>query len=124
MSAAFSPMTVPAGSGATDVTLSISVPSDFSLAYNRTTNAMPVAFGFLLLPLLGIGAARKKLRSKLMLALVLAPGGAAVTASGCGGGGSSSVPTNPTPTSKTYNLVVTAKAGNLVHSTNLTLTVQ
>ncbi len=129
--ATFSPAMIAAGSAATTVTLSIQTAST-QVARNEqpiTGNPLaPVALGFLLLPLLGITAARKRLRQmpRLPLALLVVglSLGAVLGISGCSGGNASSTATTAAPQS--YTMVVTAMdtTTKAQSSTNLTLTVQ
>jgi sugar lactone lactonase YvrE len=133
--ATFSPSTLVA-SGDTSTTVGLSIQTVSSLtAHNErpiTGNPLaPVALGLLLLPLLGMKAARRRLQEMSRLPLVLLAVGLSLAAvlsiSGCGGSSAaSSTPTPPTPAAQTYTVVVTAtdtttKAQSL---TNLTLTVQ
>ena len=119
--ATFNPSSVPANSGTTNVTLSVKVPAQ-SAAVPAATPKFPLVLGLALLPLLGLGKAR---RASKTLLIVLAIGSAAALAvfTGCGGGGGSSGG-GPPPQAQTYNLTVTATAGSDSHTTKLTLTVQ
>jgi trimeric autotransporter adhesin len=118
------------GSAAATVTLSIQTASSQAARNEQpsTGNPLgPVALGFLLLPLLGIKAARRRLRQSLPLVL-LAVGlslGAVLGMSGCGGHSAAPTPT-PAPAAQTYTVVVTATdATTMIQSmTSLTLTVQ
>jgi hypothetical protein len=82
-----------------------------------------VALGFLLLPLAGMKSVRKRLRQMprltVALAVMVLSLGAALGLSGCGG-------SSPSPTAKTYTVVVTATdVTTAAHSSiNLTLNVQ
>lgn len=128
--AAFSPTTLPAGSGTTSVTLTIQT-SKTQTARNESSFPMspiaPVALGLLLLPIAASKSARKRLlhgqRLLAMLALVSLSLGAAMCLSGCAGNGSGS---SGQTTAKTYTMVVTATDATtgLQGTTNLTLTVQ
>jgi len=127
--ATFSPTSVAAGSGPTNVTLTVGVPASAAvrvgaLARNTPTagGRIPMALGILLLPLFGLRRARRALgRKGLLLVSVLAAAGSIVAMSGCGGGGST---TTPPSQPQTYTLTVTAAAGSLTHTVSLTLTVQ
>jgi trimeric autotransporter adhesin len=137
--ATFSPATIAAGSSAaTAVTLSIQTASAQAARNEQpiTGNPLgPVALGFLLLPLMGIKAARRRLRQSLPLVL-LAVGlslAAVLGMSGCGGNSATPSPTptptptpTPAPAAQTYTVVVTATdTTTMIQSmTNLTLTVQ
>jgi len=118
----FKPTTVLAGSGATNVTLSVAVPAQSGAAVRPASQGFPVAWGLLVLPLLGLRRSRRAM-ARTMLLLVLAVTSAIAIAgmSGCGGSGSQSGTTHQP---QTYTLKVTATAGALSHTTNLTLTVE
>ncbi|NYF53550.1 hypothetical protein [Tunturiibacter gelidoferens] len=121
--ATFSPATLPAGSGATSVTLAVQTSNSQTARDEKSPSTRPfapVAFGLLLLPLVGM---RKRLRQiprqSAMLAFA-ALSFAAISLSGCSSNGSSS------QLAKSYTIVVTAKDATTgtKTSTNLTLTVQ
>lgn len=129
----FSPATIAAGSGTTTIMLTIQTSST-QMARNENpltrVPLIPVALGFLLLPLAGLKSIRARLRQTSFLLLLLAVAilslGAALGLSGCGGGGSSSMSgPAPTPTPMTYTVVATATDAtrNANSSTSLTLTV-
>jgi hypothetical protein len=126
--ATFNPTSVPAGSGPTNVTLSVGVPTTAAVksggsqavVYQPKAGRFPLSLGHLVLPLLGLRRLRRAFRGKALLLILALAGTACLAAfSGCGGG-SSKTTTQP----QTYTLVVTATAGSLTHTTNLTLTVQ
>jgi trimeric autotransporter adhesin len=131
----FSPATIAAGSKVTPVTLTIQTANTTTTTTARNEQPTssnpwaPVALGFLLLPLLGMKAARERLRQMPRLpAVLLAVGlslGAVLGISGCSGG-SVTPPTTTTPAAQTYTLVVTATdtTTKAQSTTNLTLTVQ
>ncbi len=126
----FNPASLAAGSGPTNVTLTISIPASAAMraavARNSpsTPGRIPMALGVLLLPLLALRRARRALGGKtLLMVMVLAVAGSLVAISGCGGGGGGST-TTPPAQAQTYTLTVTATAGSLAHATSLTLTVQ
>jgi sugar lactone lactonase YvrE len=84
--------------------------------------ASRLSYGLLLLPLLGIGRLRRKLRSMprnlLLAALGVLSLGVGAGLSGCGSGGYfGATPTN-------YTITVTGTSGALNHSTTVTLTIQ
>jgi hypothetical protein len=128
--ATFSPATIAAGSKVTPVTLTIQTANTTTTttARNERPNSSnplaPVALGFLLLPLLGLKAAHKRLRQMPRLAVVLLAVGLSLSAvlgiSGCSGGSAT------TPAAQTYTLAVVATDATTKaqSSTNLTLTVQ
>lgn len=131
--ATFSPSSVPADAGPTNVTLTIQIPSQVSSAAgvppvprNWGPGRGAVALGLLLLPLLGIGARRRRV-SRLLLVALLAVAGLAATLglSGCSHNFASLNPGNNNPPPPgSYALTVTATAGSQTQSTTLTLNVQ
>ena len=121
----FTPSTIAAGSGSTQVTLNVQTSSSLSARNSLPSNGpaprneLPVALG--LLGLVGLGTVRK-LRHKIprTLMLVLLTLGtllpiAALT--GCGGGYFTLKPT-------TYSLTVTGSEGAVQHAASATLIVQ
>ena len=124
----FTPRTVPAGAGPTTVTLTINIPSQVSAnsvpARPGSSSGWPVALGLLLFPLLAIGRRARRVH-RLLLVAVLAVAGLIATAglSGCSNYFSILGNSNPPPPGS-YALTVTATAGSLTQSTNLTLNVR
>jgi len=126
--ATFSPAgSIMLGSAAATVTLSIQTASATTAHNERPVMGNrpgAIALGFLLLPLLGIKAARRRLRQSLPLALLVMglSFGAMLGISGCSGGSSAA----PPPAAQTSTVVVTATDAttNVQSSTSLTLTVQ
>jgi hypothetical protein len=126
--AKFSQAAIPVGSPATPVTLTIQLPT--TTARNEPPASRkplaPVALGFLLLPLLGLKAARERLRQMPRLpAVLLAVGlslGAVLGISGCGGG--KPTPTTAAPQSYTIQVTATDTTTQAKSTINLTLTVQ
>jgi hypothetical protein len=116
----FSPSTVPANSGPTNVTLSVTVRAQSAAV--QSESRFPAMLGLALLPLLGLSRIRRARYRMLSIALLIIGSGAAlVSFTGCGGSGGSG---SGSPQSQTYTLTVTAIAGSDSHSTNLALTVQ
>jgi hypothetical protein len=125
----FSPVTVPAGSLSTAVSLVIQVgdssakltaePDDYS-----PHEGTPILLLVLLPPLLGMKSLRKRIqsapRSLTVLLFVFLGMSAAAALNGCAG----RPPGFPSHGGKTYNLVVTATSGTLHHSLPLKLVVQ
>jgi hypothetical protein len=123
--ATFSPATIPAGSAAVPVTLTIQTSSQTALNEKPSSGSpfAPMALAFLLLPLAGMKSVRRKLRQiprLTVVAVMVLSLGAVLGLSGCGGSSS------PSPTAKTYTVVVTATdVTTAAHSSvNLTLNVQ
>lgn len=119
----FSPTTLAAGSGATNVVLTVNVPSNSAMLpdgkpLNR--GALPISLALILLPF--AGRLRKVWRHNFQLVwLGIVLVGAAALINGCGGGSSAPKSTsNP----QTYTLTVTASSGSLTQSTKVTLNVQ
>jgi hypothetical protein len=121
----FTPSTIKAGSGSTQVVLNVQTSSSLNARNNvpqngpSPRNELPIALG--ILGLVGLGAARK-LRHRLprtMMLLVLMLGSLLPIAalSGCAGG---YFTLNPT----TYSLTVTGTEGTVQHSATATLIVQ
>lgn len=123
----FTPSTIPAGAGTTNVVLSIHTPKPVAAMTRPATPGRglprsPIAFGLLLLPIFGAGLYRKKgsaLPRYVAIILLLAGStGAIVGLTGCGGGGFF----NQSP--QTYAVTITATSGTLQHSTSVSLTVE
>ncbi|MDE3104634.1 MAG: Ig-like domain repeat protein [Acidobacteriota bacterium] len=119
------PAKITAGSGATDVTLSVVTSSSLSASNRQPVqpgsdrSALPMAAG--LLGLLGLGALRRYRRTMprllavlLLLAASMLP---VLGLSGCAGGYFALSP-------KTYSITVTGTEGTLQHSASATLVVQ
>ena len=114
------PQTIAAGAGPTDVTVTVQVPA--AVAAVRGSNAWALALalplGMLVLPL-GLQCRRMSRKQALFTALLLIVVATTGAMLGCGDSA------RPAPTQPTnYTITVTATAGTLSHSTNLTLTVQ
>jgi hypothetical protein len=127
----FSPATVAAGSGTTPVTLSIQTANTQTARNEQPPSGNPlgaVALGFLLLPLLGAKAARRRLWQMPLPVVLLAMGlslGAVLGIIGCSSGGATPAAAT-TPAAQTYTIVVAAvdTKTKVQTSINLTLTVQ
>jgi CSLREA domain-containing protein len=114
--AAFSPASMAANGGAQRVTLTVQTASPTAKTSHPFEQDAPLAFGVLLLPLLGLRRARGGLLS-LMIAGVLLAG--IVSLSGCGaqnGFNGQAV--------KNYSLTVTATSGQIAHSFDVNLNLQ
>ncbi len=128
--ATFSPASIPANSGQTNVTLTVSIPGQSAALQTPPSELggglLPMALGFLLLPFAGRMRRRARHWKGILCLLTLTTAGAVSIAilSGCGsshtsmGGGGS----NPQPQS--YTLTITATSGSLTQSVTTTLTVQ
>jgi hypothetical protein len=122
--ASFSPQTIAAGAGATNVTLTIQAPAQTALMKlqgERGRTIAEVALACVLLPFVR----RRKLangRLSLLCVVVLA---AAWCGSllGCGGAHGSSSTAASQQAAQTFNITVTATSGHLSHTTAVTLTV-
>jgi Bacterial Ig-like domain (group 3) len=121
----FSPSTVPAGSAATEVAITIHTSS--AQAANTGTSQGskgPAALGMLLLPILGIVGLRKRLGKIPQLRAAVVLGvlslGAIMGLTGCG----AICTIGPQPTSTTYTVVITAHCGALQHSADVTIKVE
>jgi hypothetical protein len=129
--ATLTPSTIPAGSGATTVTLAIQTIATTarldsgSPLIDRALS--PVSFALILLPFAGLF--RRSLRRRLpsprarnllgALLLVLACGAALAGLSGCGSNNSGYLAQR----SQTFTVTVTATSGTLSHATSVILTV-
>jgi sugar lactone lactonase YvrE len=122
--ATFSPITLPAGSGTTTVTLTIQLPQ--TAAALQPTHGLgrglaPFALALLLLPFAGrLRRAGRRLGRTVSLLLLLGAGLAA--AAGLSGCGSSSGFFGQPQT--TYTVTVTGSSGALSHSTTVILTIE
>ena len=123
----FSPATIPAGSGATPVTMTVQTVKQQTARGAKPGGSLgTMALAFLLLPIAGITTVRRRLRKLPGLSVVLAAAalslGAMVCLSGCGSSGVGFF--NQAP--KSYTVVVTATdvVTGAHSSTNVTLTVQ
>jgi hypothetical protein len=126
--ATFSPSTILPGSGAVNVTLTVSVSNSAAMRSPRNpfgSEALPVALGLILLPI--ITDLRKSSRFGRITCLTLLAIGSIVLVGlgGCGGngsvGGKTGTPSTPQP--QNYTLTVTATSGSLSHTVTLNLTV-
>jgi hypothetical protein len=125
--ATFSPATIPALNAATPVTLTIQT-SNSQTAHNEGLLSggplAPVAFGFFLLPLVGMKSVRRRLRQMprltAALAIMILSLGSLLGLSGCGGSDGAN------QTAKSYTVAVTAAdAATGAHSlTNVILSVK
>jgi hypothetical protein len=120
--ATFSPQTIAAGAGTTDVGLAVQVPTQTAslrpshpLAFKWAT----ILMGVLVLPFGKIRRATGKFGRTAILILLTFAATSLIGLTGCGG--SSSTPVRQ-PTA--YTLTVTATSSALSHSTTLTLTVR
>jgi hypothetical protein len=113
----FTPVTVPASSGTTNVTLQMESPAQLVLQQPRRPfggNALPVALGLILLPFAGLMRKRASGWSR-MVVLALLGAALALGVSGCG---------TVVLTSQTSTVTITATSGSLSHSVTASLTVK
>jgi len=117
----FSPSSVPANSGPTNVTLNVNVPVAMSAqtGTNPFNAAALLGAAGLILSLFSRTVKKGPFRRKQMLWL----GYAAIILAGSGCGGSGNSVKQP-PSAQTYTLTVTATSGPLSRTATLTLTVQ
>jgi Bacterial Ig-like domain (group 3)/FG-GAP-like repeat len=122
--AAFTPSALPAGSGPTNVTLSVTLPQTTALSPSRGPlpgQASPVSMAWLLLPFtLALGATRRLRQSDILrrkIGRVILCVGTALALCGLTGCGSNQQPQN-------YTMTITVSSGSLSHSTTATITVQ
>ncbi len=120
--ATFTPGTIAAGAGATDVSLSIQTSSSTAMI-RESRGRWAIALCVLFIPLAGMrrrkGAiGRKAIGAKGLFLLLLLPGAAAVVTA-CGGGSGS---TGGAPQS--YTITITATSGQAQQTTTVMLTVQ
>jgi hypothetical protein len=117
----FSPSSVPANSGLTNVTLTVSVPRTATAQTGtkpfHMATTMLGAVGLILFPFSG-RVTKRSLRMRRLLLL----GFAAVLVAECGSGGGRDGGNKPSA-GQTYTLTVTAKSGLLSHTITLSLTV-
>ncbi len=124
--ATFSPASIAAGAGATNVTLTVKLASTAKVEPAKEffrRGGITLALGLVLLPFLGrwrrprIGRLVCWVLAGVAAAVLLAP------VAGCGGGGSAGGGgSGPQP--QDYTLTVTATSGSLSHTTTLSLTVE
>jgi hypothetical protein len=128
----FNPNTIPSGSGATTVSIAVSVPTTVSvkpLDIPFGNQSLPIALGVVLMPLaFRYRKSGRKLRRSdhaliIAIAAVAITVGLAVGLSGCGGG-STGASSGGNPTTRTYPLTLTASAGAHTQTTTLTLVVK
>ena len=122
--ATFSPVSIPAGAGATTVTLTISVPANAELSYPPRPfigGPLPVYLGFVFLPFAVFKRKHLLERTRWLLVFLVIATVSMVGLSSCGGkGGASQSSASP----RVYTMTLTATSGSLSNSSTLTLTVQ
>jgi uncharacterized protein (TIGR03118 family) len=123
-----SPATVTVGTTPATATVTVAVPSGYSIAALESQKPW-LALAFPLAGIAGVLAFRlPRLRAKN--AKMFGSAGLLVIAfacilfvSGCGGGGNNAMNNSGNPASGSQTITVTAQAGSIMHSANLTLTV-
>jgi hypothetical protein len=128
-SAAFSPASVSAGSGATNVTLTVTLSNSAAMQSSHHpfgSSALPVALGLILLPFIGAPRrfSRHSVRTVCLAVLLIGSFAMAAALSGCSSGSGGSGGNNSTPQAQAYTLTVAAASGLLSHSTTVSLTVK
>lgn len=127
--AAFTPASVSAGSGATNVTLTVTLSNSAAMQSSQHlfgSGALPVALGLILLPFIGAPRRFSRHSVKMVSLAVLLIGSLAMAAalSGCAGSSEGSGGNNSTPQPQAFTLTVAAASGLLSHSTTVSLTVK
>jgi hypothetical protein len=124
------PTTIAAGAGVTNVTLAIQVPAHAASEERQhklpRQRLMPMVLAILLLPFsLRLRRSARRLNGFLSTVLLLLIGaGATVGLIGCGSNGGTPSSQPPAQAPQSYSVSVTGTSGVLVHTTNLTLTVE
>lgn len=117
----FSPSSIPSNGGQQTVTLTIqTAAATASMLHDLPLNGRKTApFTLAFLLLFGVGALRNRrhLLRRILCITILVAGLATTLLTGCGGNGSFQTPQN-------YSITVTATAGQVQHSTTITLNVQ
>jgi hypothetical protein len=120
-SVTFSPSSIAANGGPQTITVTITAAPAAAVSHaplSPTRRAAPLALALLLM--FGLGAVRRRGRAmrRLLSIMVLLAGAAAATlATGCGGGFFAQAP-------QSYNVTITATAGGIEHTANVSLNVQ
>jgi hypothetical protein len=121
----FSPATIPAGSPATEVAITIHTSSQQATNTGSSQGfRVPAALGMLLLPMFGIVGLRKRLgkipqfRAAVVLGVLSL--GAIMGMTGCG----AVCTIAPQPTQTSYTVVITAHCGTLEHSADVTIKIE
>ncbi len=120
--ATFSPSTVAVGTGATNVTLTVTLPNTTAMLFNGIPlrrSTLPILLGLMLLPI-GGRLRRASRQGFRFICLCLVMFGVTAFISGCAGSSS----TQSTPHPQAYPLTVIASSGSLAQSITLTLNVQ
>jgi len=121
VSATFNPSSLTPGSNPTTVTVTLSAAglAQAGRSGQHTGSTSPLLFA-LLLPLLGLGRVRRRIREggwRTLIALLLLIGIAGLSSCGTGSGFFNQSP-------QTYTVNLTASSGTVQHSTPISLTVE
>ncbi len=126
--ATFSPSSIPAGAGTTNVTLTVALPSSAAMMPMKKPFQkwpVPLEAGLILLPVLAFRRMRQWNRPVGYVVLLATATLLGVALFGCGGGSSGSQPASGSQTQpQNYTLTVTASSASATQTATLTLIVE